>query len=1066
MHREFDPTANPFRPVVVWPLYLLTGVVAVLMLLDLWPMLAGRFEPWTGQFRWQPPRELYGLRFALYAAILGGARSLYASLEKLTQGKLSAELAIAIACIAAIVLGEPLIAAEVVFIGLLGECLEAWMSARAQRELGKLSELFPQRCWVLRDGVEVRTRAVDLVVGDVVVVKPGGRVPVDGPILAGQCAVETSALTGESVPRDVQPGDQALAGFLVLNGSLTVQAEKVQKQTVAGQVIAVTGDAMKAKLDGERLADKLATYFLPIVLALAVVVFLLNIGFQYLGTPTDGRRFSWALASRAALYPTLGVLVVACPCPLLLATPAAVMAALGRLAGTGVLVKRSAALEHLSTVSSFAFDKTGTLSTGQLSVVDVDTVVGTREELLHLAAAVEQHSDHPMAKAIVRAAIPPLAVCSDFHEQAGGGASGVVDGREVIVGSTRYLKEQGVDVPATTSADSLVIVARDGQLLGTVLIRDELRPEAVGVLTELKQLGFASLVLLTGDRKAVAEQVARELPLTEVHAELLPQEKAERVGNSAYIGDGVNDAPALAKSKVGLAVGSGTDLAATAGDIVLMGEPLRVLPLLVRLSRETVKVIRQNIIWFGFVVNLVGVILTGVLWPLFATNPDWADKSPLVGVIFHQIGSVAVLLNSMRLLGFERMSTFRWSAGLKSLDRWFSVVALDDLVHGMAHRWKLLLLVFVGVCFIGYALSSCVVVQPDEIAVCRRFGAYQAELTPGLHVRWPWPVESVVRLKPAEVKTVELGFRTVAPSRQKELAQVRELQQKLRRPGSVSPQGWASGHAEAINRLTDESLMLTGDGELVELLATIRYTIADPKKFLERAAEIDPLLRSTAEATLRELIGARGFQHLLADGRILFEQDANRVFRVRLEGAAPDGLGLQLDGLTIHDLHPPTDVVASYHAVAEAIQKRDRSKLDAEAEARRIVSRAEDDAKKLVGQTTAEAQMKVALAQAQHDVFLAWHKARNTLTPEEEKLVGADIVKREQTLMARRSLTDLRLSLESLVGVLRTRNKILVDVDKIPGTRKLFLIDPDLMPKAPLPLAFPRGTNPDQRDPP
>jgi regulator of protease activity HflC (stomatin/prohibitin superfamily) len=435
-------------------------------------------------------------------------------------------------------------------------------------------------------------------------------------------------------------------------------------------------------------------------------------------------------------------------------------------------------------------------------------------------------------------------------------------------------------------------------------------------------------------------------------------------------------------------------------------------------------------------------------------------------VIFHQIGSVAVLLNSMRLLGFERRAATRWQSGLRFVDRWVSLEALDDLVHGIFHRWKLFLggSAFMGV--LAWLLSSCVVVQPNEVAVCQRFGAYQAELVPGLHVRWPWPVESVTRLKPAEVRLVELGFRTASEARQQDLALAREMQQRLRRPGSTLSQSWASGHADSINRVTDESLLLTGDGELIELLATIRYTISDSKVYLERAADVDPLLRSCAESTLRELTGARDFQSLLGNGRPDFEREANRLFTVRLSTAATDGLGIRFGGLTIHDLHPPTDVVASYHAVAEAIQKRDRAVLDAEAEASRIVSRAEDEARKQLGQANSDAQQKVAEATALRDVFLAWHTARSTLTPEEEKLVGSDPAKREQTIQVCRSLTDLRLTLDALSSVLRTRNKILVDADKLPGTRKLFLIDPDLIPKAPLPLAFPRGANPDVRDPP
>jgi Cu+-exporting ATPase len=307
MHRELDHTESPFRPRSNGTLYLITAVLAALLVGDLWPQLA----KWLTESVYPTPTwattELFGFRFALLVAVLGGARVLYGSLEKLSEGRIGADLAIAVACIAAILIGQPLVAAEVVFIGLVGECLEAFTFDRTQRALGKLTELFPQRCWVMRDGAEVRVLTSAVVVGDKVVVKPGGRVPVDGLVMDGRSEVDSSALTGESLPVEKATGDTVLAGSIVRHGSLTIQALKIDKQTVAGKVIELTANALKTKSKGERQADRFARYFLPIVLGIALAVFLANVGYQYLGTQPEGKKFSLGAASRVAVYPALAV---------------------------------------------------------------------------------------------------------------------------------------------------------------------------------------------------------------------------------------------------------------------------------------------------------------------------------------------------------------------------------------------------------------------------------------------------------------------------------------------------------------------------------------------------------------------------------------------------------------------------------------------------------------------------------------------------------------------------------------------------------------------------------------
>src|SRR5262245_45980544 len=707
MHREITPSERLGHPEAPLSLYLLTALLGALLAADLWPALAGLIWP-GGSGAWLPvwPREVFGYRFALIAAVLGGSRVLYNSLESLFDGKLGADLALALACIAAILIGEPLVAAEVVFIGMVGEVLESLTFQRTQRAIRTLIEITPRRCWVLREGQEVRILVSELKPGDRVVVKPGARVPADGVVIEGRSTLDVSALTGESLPVERGPGDEVLAGSLNQLGALTVEARRVAEQTVVGRVLELTVKALQDKGRVERTADRLARYFLPAVLAVAALTFLGGL-LLYAGPwarAAEGVRLTFGDAARLATYPALSVLVVACPCALILATPAAVLAALGRLAGTGVLIKGGAALERLAEVNVFAFDKTGTLTEGRLELGDVLPLPGVApDDLLRAAATAEQRSEHVLARLVLAEAsarqLAPEPVL-EFQAHPGGGVTARTATATFVVGTRRLLEEQGISLPPEAaglleqldaSGQTALLVAREGVLLGAIGARDRVRPEAADVLTQLRNLGIADIVLLTGDREPAARAVAERLNISEVHAELLPEQKADLIrrlasGDAspapsapagaitatpsaepasrpptagsrkvAMVGDGINDAPALACAHVGLAIGgTGTEAAAEAGDVVFMGDPLRSLPLLVRLSRETVRIIRQNILLFAFAVNAVGVVMTAWLWPLLAPAGRWYEQGPLAAVLYHQLGSLLVLLNSMRLLRFER----------------------------------------------------------------------------------------------------------------------------------------------------------------------------------------------------------------------------------------------------------------------------------------------------------------------------------------------------------------------------------------------------------------------------
>lgn len=545
-------------------------------------------------------------------------------------------------------------AAVITALVLLGQVLELRARKRTGGAIRELLSLAPDTARVVRDGKEVVVTLDEVRVGDLVRVRPGDKVPVDGEVTEGRSNVDESMLTGEPVPVEKAAGDVVIGGTVNTTGSFLMRAGKVGGETVLSKIIEMVGSAQRSRAPIQRVADAVAAWFVPAVVLVAVVTFLA----WWLFAPAQP-----ALAY--ALVNAVAVLIIACPCALGLATPMSIMVGVGRGAKAGVLIKSAEALETLAKTTTVAFDKTGTLTEGKPKLTDVVTANGFDErELLRLAAAVERPSQHPLAEAVVRGAeergiaVPEVA---DFDSVTGGGVLGTVEGKTVRIGTTRFLTGQGVADAGSLSAradelrgdgKTVFAVAVGERLAGLVAVADPIKASTPAAIEELHRLGLR-LLMLTGDNERTAKAVATKLGIDEVAAGVSPQDKHDQVlalrGQGqvvAMAGDGINDAPALAAADVGIAMGTGTDVAIEAADMTLLRGDLGGIVRAVRLSRAVMSNIRQNL-FFAFIYNLLGVpIAAGVLYPVFGVL-----LSPMIAAAAMSLSSVSVIGNALRLRG-------------------------------------------------------------------------------------------------------------------------------------------------------------------------------------------------------------------------------------------------------------------------------------------------------------------------------------------------------------------------------------------------------------------------------
>ena len=535
----------------------------------------------------------------------------------------------------------------------VGKYLEERSRGKTTGAISALLALAPESAVVRRQGQELTIHTEEIVAGDTVIVRQGGRIPVDGVITDGHAAVDESAITGESLPVEKVPGDAVTSATVTSSGYLELRATRVGGDTTLSQIIRLMEEAASSKAPISRLADRISGIFVPVVMAISLTAALLW-------------AFVGGMDVRFCLSIAIAVLVISCPCALGLATPVAIMVGTGQAAQQGILIKSAESLELLHKVQTVVLDKTGTVTMGQPRVTDILCAPGvTEEELLCVAASAEKPSEHPLAHAIVeesQARHIPLCPVSGFRSVPGGGIQATLSGEAVLAGNAGYLAQNGVSLAAMESdahrlaedGKTPLFFAESGRLLGCIAVADVVKPDSAKAIAALRRMG-RRVVLLTGDNQRTANAIARQIGVDQVIAQVLPQDKAKCVAQLqqqgqrvAMVGDGVNDAPALAQADVGLAIGAGTDIAIESADVVLMKSSLLDIPAAMDLSRAVLRNIKQNLFW-AFFYNSIGIpVAAGVLYPALHLT-----LNPMLAAAAMSLSSVCVVSNALRLRGWK-----------------------------------------------------------------------------------------------------------------------------------------------------------------------------------------------------------------------------------------------------------------------------------------------------------------------------------------------------------------------------------------------------------------------------
>jgi Cu+-exporting ATPase len=970
-------------------LFIFAGAAGILLLLN-----------WLGIFK-----TIFGIDTALLLTLIAGYKIFYNAIAGLRAGRISADLAIAIAAIAGLAVGAYLAAAEAMLIMLVGEGLEAYAVSRTDAAIAKLTALLPQLARVRRGRMELEIPPEEVRADDVVLVRPGERIPVDGILLRGESEIDESTLTGESIPAQKVAGDRVYGGTFNVGGDsiglLEVAPTATAEESALARIIRLVREARENRAPVERAADRYAKFFLPLILIAAAITFVLT---------RDWLRVA-------------AVLIVACPCALVLATPAAMLSAISCLAHSGILVKGGVYLEAVARATAFVFDKTGTLTEGRLKLLSIHSFGGrSRDEVLKSAAAAESGSEHLLGRAVVEGAvargIKPAQV-EGFRALPGRGVQALLNGREVIAGNPSLFASRGIELPEQVQSalvsleekgETPLLVAVEGEVTGLLGMRDEVRPGAREAVARLRELGIEKVAMLTGDRRRPAEDMAGWLGITEVYAQLLPEEKLEKIRQLqaagyrvAMVGDGINDAPALAAADVGIALGyTGIDVAADAADIVYLAHSLDKLPVLVEVSRRALRTVGQNIWVFALGTNLAAVIAAayGILGPVGAA-------------VFHQASAFLVMMNSLRLLRARpwwgslpgREWVVHCGTACRQMGCRAQVIGVSFIADSISYtrrEWRWLWKLAPASLAVVWLASGLYVLRPQETAVVQRFGRKLLPYPgPGLHYALPWPIEKVNRIDTLRVRVLEIGFRTVGSPKQKE------------EPAAYE---WNVAHntGRYVEKI-DEALMLSGDQNFVTTNAVVHYVVQRPDDYLFHLADAETALRGVAEGTIRSAIGVSELDAVLTTGRLALEARVREEMQKRLDRY---GAGIRVLSVRLQDVHPPLEVVDAFREVSSAFEEKNR----------------------LINEAAGYRSQQVALARGRAASQI--EEARGYLVGLTNRASGdADrFLLAEAAHRTAPGTTETRLFLETMEQVLPGRSKLILDM-KGKGKRQLMTLD-------------------------
>ena len=927
---------------------------------------------WLGIFR-----AIFGIDTAIPITLLAGYKTFYNAISALMEKRISADIALCIAVIAALSVGQYLAAAEAMFIVLVGEGLESYAAGRTEAAIHRFVEQMPRRARLLRDGHEAEVDPISLLPGDTIVVRAGERIPADGVISSGFSAIDESSITGEPLPREKTADDEVFAGALNGTGLLEIRVVRAGDETTLARVVQLVRDAHERRAPVERLADRASVYFLPTLLLAAALTYYFT---------GDWMR-------------TVSVLIVACPCALILATPTAMVAAIGGLARRGILVRGASVLQIAAKVDTIVFDKTGTITEGRFEIVKLIALDRTENELLALAAAAERASDHPLARVIVEEARRrnlSLPAVEGAMLLPGRGVEARLGTSRLRAGNAAFVAEEGEAPPARVAgeADSLgattVWVSENNRIAGAVLLRDRVREGVPACTSALRAQGIGTVVMLTGDRRRAAEAIARDAGIGDVAADLLPEQKLDRVrqlmasGRTVgMVGDGINDAPALAAAGVGVAVSGASDITAEAADVVYLPHSLESLPKLFSVARQAVATAWQNIVVFAGLLNLAAVILaaTGRLGP--------------IGAAFtHQLSSFFVMMNSLRLLRVPGRGARVWKQVAARVR--FPRVNVAAAIRWVVDRRRPVLAAAAAL----IVLNGIYIVPPEEVGIVQRFGRKLMPYgQPGIHYKLPWPIDRLTRVRARRVRIVEIGFRSNAATPDVE-------------PAAYE---WNVQHRSGrFQRKPEESLMLTGDQNMIELNATVHYDLARPDEFTFGQLDGEATVRAAAESAIQSVVTSSTLDDVLTIGRAAVEQRVKDELQARLDRYAA---GIRVLGVRLQDVHPSLEVVDAFRDVSGAFEEKNRAVNGAEGYRNEQVALARGRAKASLADASGYSAGRVSRAQGDAGRF----------------------DQREAAFRAAPGPTETRLYLETVEQVLAGKKKLILDTTK--ARRQLYLLD-------------------------